>query len=150
MKYRCFKAECPICHQSGSIQLFINNKQQITYSRTRHSAINKESKKQQFIYCKINDLSELKTLLSKQNNILTTSTTLGQKGQTIRFETIDPKHGNCATKKQNKHWTGSSVRIEHQPQVLVKFFSFSSFILFLSLKRVTHYIPYIHLAFFSI
>ena len=118
MKYRCFKAECPICHQPGSIQLFINNKQEVRYARTKHTNLNKQTKKQVFIYCKINDKEALKTLLSKQNNILTTSTTLGQKGQTIRFETIDPKHGNCATKKQNKHWTGSSVRIEHQPPKL--------------------------------
>ena len=38
MKYKCFKSECPICHQSGSIQLFLNNKGEVRYARTRHSA----------------------------------------------------------------------------------------------------------------
>ncbi len=119
LKYRCFKSECPVCHQPGSIQLFINNKAEITYSRTRHTYTDKDSRKQQFTYCKINDLSELKTLLSKQNiSVTETSTTLGQTGQAIRFEFLDPQLRGCATKQQNKQWASSSARIEHQPPKL--------------------------------
>lgn len=115
MKYRCFKAECPICHQPGSIQLFINNKQEVRYARTKHTNLNKQTKKQVFTYCKINNKEALKTLLPKQNNSLTTNTASGQTGQQKGFETIDHQLRGCATIKQNKHWTGSSGRIEHQP-----------------------------------
>ena len=102
MKYRCFKAECPVCHQSGSIQLFINNKLEVRYARTRHSFINKDSKKQQFTYCRINDLEALKTLLSNKPISLSTSTPLGQSGQVLGFVSLDPQLRGCATKQSNR------------------------------------------------
>jgi hypothetical protein len=118
MKYKCFKSECPVCHNTGSIQLFINNKQEVRYARIRHySNINKDSKKPQFTYCKINNKEELKTLLSKQGITLTT-TASGQVGQTQGFASLDHQHGGCATKQQNKPWASSSARIEHQPPKL--------------------------------
>ncbi len=117
MKYRCFKSECPECHNTGSIQLFINNKQEVRYARTRHYSNSKDSKKQQYTYCKINDLEALKTLLSKQNITLTTSTTLGQPGHGVGFDSLDPQLRGCAG-QHAKPWASSSARIEHQPPKL--------------------------------
>ena len=68
MKIKCFKAECPVCRASGSIQLFFNSSLELRYARTRHfSHTDKDSKKPQFTYCKIEDLEALKTLLSNAN-----------------------------------------------------------------------------------
>ena len=117
LKYRCFKSECPVCHNTGSIQLFINKKQEVTHARTRHSFLYKDSKKPQFTYCKINNKQELKTLLSKQGITLTT-TASGQAGQAMGFVSLDHQRGGCATKQQNKPWASSSARIEHQPPKL--------------------------------
>jgi hypothetical protein len=115
MKYKCFKSECPVCNQTGSIQLFLNKKLEVHYARTRHHTYTtKQNKKQQFTYCKINNKEELKTLLSKQGITLTT-TASGQAGQTQGFANLDHQHGGCATKQQNKPWASSSARIEHQP-----------------------------------
>ena len=120
LKYKCFKSECPVCHNTGSIQLFLNAKLEVRYARTRHySTISKDSSKPQFTYCRIENLSELKTLLSKQNISLTTvSTTPGQVGQALGFVSLDPQLGGCATNRQTGHWASSSVRIEHQPPKL--------------------------------
>jgi hypothetical protein len=83
VKYKCFKAECPECKVSGSIQLFLNRESEVRYARTRHySHIDRESKKPRFTYCKINDLEALKTLLSDNNISLTTDRAKnGQTGQ---------------------------------------------------------------------
>ena len=80
VKYKCVKAECPICNQIGSIQLFLNKQGEVRYARTRHySHPDKDSKKPQFTYCKIEDLEALKTLLSQQGVSL--SAIVGQIGQ---------------------------------------------------------------------
>ena len=119
VKYKCFKSECPVCHNQGSIQLFLNAKLQVWYARTRHySSINKDSQKPQFTYCRIENLSELKTLLSNKSITLSTSTTPGQTGQALGFDILDPQLGGCATNRQTGHWASSSVRIEHQPPKL--------------------------------
>ncbi len=118
MKYRCFKSECPECHNTGSIQLFINNKHEVRYARTRHTYLAKESKRQQFTYCKIKDLEALKTLLSNKPITLSTSTTLGQPGHGMGFASLDPQLRGCATIKQTGQWASSSARIEHQPPKL--------------------------------
>ena len=118
LKYKCFKSECPVCHNTGSIQLFLNNKLEVRYARTRHYSTIKDSSKPQFTYCRIEDLSELKTLLSNKSITLSTSTTPGQAGQALGFDSLDPQLGGCATKQQTGHWASSSVRIEHQPPKL--------------------------------
>lgn len=113
MKYKCFKSECPVCHNLGSIQLFLNNKLEVRYARSRHYSFIKDSKKQQFTYCRIENLEGLKTLLSQQIDSLTANTPLGQTGQGLGFVNLDPQLGGCA-----KAWACSSVRIEHQPPKL--------------------------------
>lgn len=118
MKYKCFKSECPVCHNSGSIQLFLNNKSEVRYARTRHSFLDKDSQKPKFTYCRINDLEGLKTLLSNKPISLSTSTAPGQVGQALGFVCLDPQLGGCATNIQTGHWASSSVRIEHQPPKL--------------------------------
>jgi hypothetical protein len=68
MKIKCVRLQCPICNKSGSCQLFMNRLGQVRYARVRHySHIDKESKKPQFTYCKIEDLQQLETLLISFN-----------------------------------------------------------------------------------
>jgi hypothetical protein len=61
VKYKCIKIECPVCGNSGSLQLFLNKSNNITYARVRHYM-----GKGKFIYCKT-DLQALKTLLNGQD-----------------------------------------------------------------------------------
>ena len=78
----CLKAECPARKQTGSIQLFLNKNGEVKYARTRHySHLDKDSKKPQFTYCKIEDLEGLKTLISQQGISLTTEKGNGSIGQ---------------------------------------------------------------------
>jgi hypothetical protein len=120
VKYKCIKAECPICKVVGSIQLFLNRSGEVRYARTRHySYLDKDSKKPQFTYCKIENLDALKTLLLQQGISLNTGkVTAGQVGQAIGFGNLDPQLRGCATNQQNKPWASSSVRTEHQPPKL--------------------------------
>jgi hypothetical protein len=92
MKIKCLKAECPICEIIGSIQLFLNKRNEVRYARTRHySHLDKDSKKPQFTYCKLADLEALKTLLLQQGVSLTTEkSTAGQVGHSQGFENLDP------------------------------------------------------------
>ena len=62
VKYKCFKAKCPICGNFGSLQLFLNNTGRITYARVRH-----HQGKGKFTYCKVTDTEALKTLLTGPN-----------------------------------------------------------------------------------
>ena len=120
MKIKCVKAECPSCKLTGSIQLFLNKNGEVRYARTRHfSHTDKDSKKSQFTYCKLQDLETLKTLLLQQGISLTTDkVTAGQVGQANGFAIHDPQLRGCAFVQQNKPWASSSVRIEHQPPKL--------------------------------
>ena len=93
VKYKCYKAKCPACGNSGSLQLFINNNEQVTYARVRHS-IPKGSKdynankKYNFTYCRIVNLETLKALLN------------GQAGQDPTANNIDPKHKHSSPKSE--------------------------------------------------
>ena len=93
VKYKCIKAECPICNVVGSIQLFLNRNGEVKYARTRHySHLDKDSRKPQFTYCKIQDLDTLKTLLLNKGISLTTDkVTAGQVGQGLGFRIYDPQ-----------------------------------------------------------
>ena len=111
-RIKCLKFECPICHKEGLAQLFLRKDGSISYARIRHySHRDKVTHKPQFTYCKIEDLEALKTLLSQQNISLSS---IGQDGQVQNINTLDPQLRGL---KRNlpKGWTGSSVRIEHQP-----------------------------------
>jgi hypothetical protein len=116
VKYKCFKAECPICKVSGSIQLFLNRKNEVKYARTRHySHIDKVSKKPRFTYCKITDLEALKTLLSNKNISLTTNNAKnGQTGQHSAARIHDHKLKGSRLIFRTEG-AGSSARIEHHP-----------------------------------
>ena len=113
MKIKCIKLQCPICNKSGSCQLFLNKLGQIRYSRVRHySHIDKDSRKPQFTYHKINNLEALKTLLSNKNIQLNTNKT--NNGQTGQVDYIDQKLGETSLKTRIEG-AGSSARIEHHP-----------------------------------
>ena len=78
-KIRCLKAECPSCKQSGSIQLFLNKKDEVRYARTRHySHLDQDSKKPQFTYCRIENLEVLEPLLKNEGISLSLIGSLGQ------------------------------------------------------------------------
>jgi hypothetical protein len=82
LKIRCVKAECPVCSQIGSIQLFLNKAGEVRYARTRHySHLDKDSKKPQFTYCKVEDIQGLKTLISQYGISLTAEKGYGSIGQ---------------------------------------------------------------------
>ena len=105
MEIKCIKAECPICKVTGSIQLFMNNNLEVRYARVRHySHIDKDSKKPQFIYCKIEDLKGLKTLLkSKGISLSVDEAKSGQKlGQGQTDGTHDPEHSENGSIQQNQ------------------------------------------------
>ena len=113
MRIKCIKAECPVCKVTGSIQLFLNTNREVRYARTRHySHIDKDSKKPQFTYCKINDLEALQTLLSDKGISLTTEqVTAGQVGHGRGFVSLDPQLRGCAPVQQTRQRASSSVRI---------------------------------------
>ena len=74
VKYKCIKTQCPVCGNTGSLQLFINRQGKVTYARVRHY-----KGKNKFSYCKIEDMQTLKTSLN------------GQDGQNQTSNNIDPK-----------------------------------------------------------
>ena len=113
MKIKCVKLQCPTCNKSGSCQLFINRLNQIRYARVRHySHIDKDSKKPQFTYCKIEDLEALKTLLSNKNIQLNTDK--AHSGQSGQASNIDHKLNETSLNSKTRG-AGSSARIEHHP-----------------------------------
>ena len=74
VKYKCIKIECPVCGNSGSLQLFLNRQGKVTYARVRHY-----QGKGKFTYCRIDDLEQLKTLLNGQAGQEQTSTDIDLK-----------------------------------------------------------------------
>ena len=80
VKYKCYKTQCPTCGNTGSLQLFLNKSNRVTYSRVRHY-----QGKGKFTYCKI-DQNKLETLLK------------GQTGQRQTIEHIDQKHSDSSLK----------------------------------------------------
>jgi hypothetical protein len=115
VKYKCFKTECPICGNSGSLPLFLNNTGRITYSRVRH-----HQGSGKYTYCKI-EKQQLETLLNSVN-IQYPKTKLetpslghnGQLGQGVGLKTHDPQLKSSSFICQNIG-AGSSARIEHHP-----------------------------------
>jgi hypothetical protein len=113
----CVKMEeCPICGSAGSCQIFLNRDGKIRYARVRHySHIDKESKKPQFTYCKIEDLQALKTLLlNKGISLSTDKANSSQIGQSATAETHDLELKDSSLISKIKG-AGSSARIEHHP-----------------------------------
>jgi hypothetical protein len=91
VKYKCFKIQCPVCRRTGSCQTFLNKQNKITYARVRHySHINKQTKKPQFEYHKIQNLEALKTLLNASYS--TGKADKVQGGQGYTANNVDPKH----------------------------------------------------------
>ena len=113
MRIKCVKLQCLTCGKSGSTQLFLNKLNQIRYARTRHySHIDKDSRKPQFTYHKIENLDLLKTLLSNQGIQLNKNKT--NCGQTGQVNNIDQKLEDLSLDCRNSG-AGSSARIEHHP-----------------------------------
>jgi hypothetical protein len=114
-RIKCLKLKCE-CGKEGLAQVFLRKDGSISYARTRHfSHTDKVSHKPQFTYCKMEDLDALKTLLLNQGVSLSVdmakSGKIGQ-GQTDKNHDLELKESSSNNKNK---WTGSSVRIEHQP-----------------------------------
>jgi hypothetical protein len=112
VKYKCIKMECPVCGNSGSLQLFYNNNGKITYSRVRHS-----KGKGKYTYCKIEktDLETLKRQGLQLPSVLDQGQE-GQRGQGAKLELHNPQLRSLKSSfSTNKLWAGSSARIEHHP-----------------------------------
>jgi hypothetical protein len=114
MKIKCVKMQCPICNAVGSAQLFLNNKNEIRYTRVRHYKGLNEFKKPQFNYHKVEDLEELKTLLKSQDTSMSNSEAIGQLGQAQPLEKHDPEITDSSLKQQNKRlgslaWWGTAL-----------------------------------------
>jgi intergrase/recombinase len=116
MKIKRVKMKCPVCGSTGSCQLFLNRTGRIRYAKVRHySHIDKVSKKPQFIYCKLEDLQALKTLLlNKGISLSTDKVDSGQIGQNQTGKIRDLKLKHSSLNSLNK-WASSSARIEHHP-----------------------------------
>ena len=103
VKYKCFKVECPVCGNTGSLQLFINRQGRITYSRVRH-----HQGKGKYTYCKL-EKSDLDLLQSQ-------SLKLPQPDQGQSFKPQHHKLGQAESNSNSKNkWASSSARIEHHP-----------------------------------
>ena len=132
VKYKCFKTQCPLCGNTGSLQLFLNKQGEVKYARVRH-IIHKGKQgynpnlKYNFHYCKIEDLQQLETLLKSLSLKFPTSTTqlhtavtgtglkpLGQAGQDIMGKQAKLGQADSGLISKIKG-AGSSVRIEHHP-----------------------------------
>ena len=108
MKIKCVKSECPVCKAVGSIQLFLNTNREVRYARTRHySHLDKDSKKPQFTYCKIEDLDALEELLRELGFSLPTANgqvvTMGQATQEPSIETSNSIQNTQAFSKNIKN-----------------------------------------------
>ncbi len=112
VKYKCLRAECPVCKLNGSIQLFLNRNGAATYARTRHySHLDKQSHKPQFTYCRIENLGELETLIESQGINQSFKTDTGQVGQQ---QNHDQKLAESSLKSSGR----SLVWLGHQPPTL--------------------------------
>src|SRR4030067_2514034 len=100
---KCLKSECPSCKLIGSIQLFLNRDGEVKYARTRHySHLDKDSKKPQFTYCKIEDLEALKTLITQQGiSLSVVKADSGQIGQGQTEKIHDLELCNSSPNQQN-------------------------------------------------
>jgi hypothetical protein len=120
-KVICKRFPCEVCGKTDLTQVFLRSDGTPKYARARHY-IGKKGGKPQFNYHQ-QSLGYLQRKLNEMQNedkpINTTAgQVVGQIGQGKGFETIDPQLRGCATIQQNKAWTSSSVRIEHQPPKL--------------------------------
>jgi hypothetical protein len=124
--------QLPICGKAGSCQVFFNNQLQIKYGRVRHIIHKSEQGynpniKYNFNYCKLEDLSQLETLLKFLSFKFPTSTTqlhtaitetnltpLCQAGQDLMGNQAKLGQANSGLISKTKG-AGSSVRIEHHP-----------------------------------
>ncbi len=94
MKIICVKLQCPICHIAGSAQLFLNNRNEIRYSRVRQYKGLNEFKKPRFEYHKVEDLEALKTSLkTKGVSLPIVKADNGQIGKGQKVNNVDPKLG---------------------------------------------------------
>ena len=91
----------PSCKLTGSIQLFLNRNGEVKSARTRHySHLDKDSKKPQFTYCRL-DLEELKTLLKSQSISLSIGKADGSLGQSQSGEIHDLELKDPSPTQQN-------------------------------------------------
>jgi hypothetical protein len=115
VKYKCVKMRCPVCHVTGSAQLFLNKNGEVRYARVHHYKGLNKNKKAQFEYHKVEDLETLKTLLqNKEFQFSPKAKASKSQGQAVGFKTHDLHLRSSSFICQNIG-AGSSARIEHHP-----------------------------------
>ena len=88
-RIKCLKLRCK-CGKVGLAQVFLRKDGSISYARVRYySHRDKDSRKPQFIYCKIEDQEALKALLKSQG--ISLSTDKAEAGQLCQSQ-IDKNH----------------------------------------------------------
>jgi hypothetical protein len=102
---KCVKMQPPVCHITGSAQLFLNKNGEVRYARARHYKGLNDFKKPQFFYCKIEDLNKLETLLTSLN---------------FHFPQAQPKQLGQKTSKEFHDQTSVSL-LSGQPDSSLKF-----------------------------
>ena len=104
--------ECPQCHKKGFAQLFLRKDSAIRYARIHHyTHLDKESRKPQFTYCRIENMEALKTLICQQGIPLSVDKEeIGHLGQTSNTKKHDLELDNSSSNQQNKQCLRSLVR----------------------------------------
>ena len=94
--------QCPKCHKNGLAQLFLRRDSTARYARVRHySHKDKESKKPQFTYCKIENTQSLKTLICQQRISLSVDKAeSGHIGQKSNTKIHDQELNNSSSNQQ--------------------------------------------------
>ena len=112
VKIKSAKGVCIVCKLAGSIRLVLNRDGEVKYARTRHYPhLDKDSKKLQFTYCKIEELEPLKTLITQQGVSLSVVRADGgqiSQGQTEKIQDLELK--DSSPNQQNKQSLGSLAR----------------------------------------
>jgi hypothetical protein len=120
MKIKCVKAECEVCHIVGSMQIFLNNKGEIRYSRVRHYK-GREGNKPKFSYCqqsksyaekKLEEYNQQNLSRREDFNTVTASSSISKDNdhQEIGHSNIDLKLKESSSNLEVGGWSSSLVR----------------------------------------
>jgi hypothetical protein len=113
---KCFKAQCEVCKVNGLIQVFLNNKSEVRYSRVRHYQ-GMEAGKPKFSYCQQSKgyaEIKLKEYLSSKDatKVSTEPIKTGNSDQLghSKTSTIELETSKMGSKLEFGGWSSSLVR----------------------------------------
>jgi hypothetical protein len=120
MKIKCVKAECEVCHVVGSVQIFLNNKGEIRYSRVRHY-LKTEAGKPKFSYCqqsksyaekKLEEFNQQNLSRREDFNTVTASSSISKDNDHLELGhgNIDLELKESSSNLESGGWSSSLVR----------------------------------------